>query len=270
MRILRQDSLQVRQIRKICIIFLRYSTLLLIISTLITCGKKENEGFTFLKKNFNIVERKVWDIVKYDSGVSRVFNLAYEHRNDSSFQKLCLELNDSILASDNDFMISSIISGFYGSTFDTIDWVFQEDRISGACFGDHKMLNICLENEKSIYIHHKPGNVSMIKDTAIDYIYDPGNKYKFPEKKKKVVKYFGEVELPRVPIFFVTHLKKKKGLNVNEWKLFFACLHEIIELFHEKMNQLAMEKWNMSYNSLPAEKKSVLLQVASIGILIVF
>lgn len=185
------------------------------------------------------------------SSSSELILLAYQLRKDSLFYKICNILNDSIRSEENLFWFSSIIDINYEEkevlfSFHKIGKLYPIIHVSNC-------MEVSIENDDTILVENNLGTIDDIKRIAKEYISNPNSNCNY--FKKEVIDYFGEVELPIIGTQLIFKVRNKKGLTINEWKIFFDCMHELLSVYEEKRNEISMNKWNIKYDSLDIEKK---------------
>lgn len=86
-------------------------------------------------------------------------------------------------------------------------------------------------------------DISQLKDAAKDFIANPMNKETLPEKKPVDVKYFGKYMVSKQ----VVSLQNDNGTS---YELYIQVQNELAKAYNELRNELAMEKFNMTYDEL--------------------
>ena len=86
-------------------------------------------------------------------------------------------------------------------------------------------------------------DVTQLKEAAKEFIANPADKKTLPAKKPVDVKYFGEVMVSKQ----VISLQNDNGTS---YELYIQVQNELARAYNELRNELAMEKFNVSYDQL--------------------
>lgn len=200
---------------------------------------------------------------------SELVKYAYYLRNDNNkFVEVSKLLNDTIVNSKTPFYLYTLTE--INKIDKTISWVFHEKEKNILRVSDRLIFRICIKDSSSLYINHLKCDLSEIKNMASQYIYYPNGIDKDIIHYKINAEYIGTVEISRVEVHLCCDVQKNSGLSVNEWKLFFDCIHELILVFEEQKDKLAIEKFGQKYEFLPFEKKSIFADVVGYPLIIDF
>ena len=90
---------------------------------------------------------------------------------------------------------------------------------------------------------------------ASQYIYYPEDIDKDIIQKEVKIEGFGTIDVSIVGVEICYDAQKNDGLNLNEWKLLFDCIHEIMLAIEEQRDKISIEKFGQKYESLSFDKK---------------
>lgn len=195
----------------------------------------------------------------------------YDLVNDSSaFSNLCISLNDSLLLQSNSMKMAVFTDiNFLDSKINWCLWPYSDDyellKIS-----DRYFFNIDLYKGAHIKVQNAPVQLSNIRSLAIDYIFYPDSISRKRIFIKRNISCEEEIEISGVGAYMKVHIKDNNGFLVSDWRVFYNCLHELVKLFDEERNTIALKIWNKDYNSLSFEEKAKIVDLVGYRINIEF
>ena len=202
--------------------------------------------------------------------LSELMMLGHDLTETDVFPEICKLLNDSILNKKRSFyMLPSMYSESIKGNDTILDFKLTFYHTDEFPLMDVVTLNIILDND-SIFFNNAYCEVDKINSIAKDFIFNPDPLFGYHAVKRYDTKYFGEIDMSIIIASLVAKIKEDKGLSTDTWRLYFTCLHELISIFEEKQNEMAMNKWNKNFNSLSDEKKIAILDVISYRIWLYF
>jgi hypothetical protein len=190
--------------------------------------------------------------------VSELVKTAYELRNDDIFPEICQLLNDSIVESKR-FWLQSI-TVIHKET-QMVDWMFLVEFGHLPEVSARLIFDVCINNENEILVMKEFANVNDIKKMANEYKFNPNSIDKLITNEMIYVDYFGETERSNVGFLLSTDVKSRNGLSVEEWTLFFQCMHEIVSVFEDKRNEIANNKWGKNFDLLDYNQKIAIFEM---------
>ncbi len=209
---------------------------------------------------------------------SELVQQAYFFRNNDNLPELCRLLNDSILSCKKRTWFWTI------SNIDTVNkcisWKFKQvnpELYLGERASDRFFFRVCITTENDIFTTCKidnlfnqfcKNNIATIKQQAIEYLFYPEEEDKHIIIERHNIELIGEIEVARTGVLFSRDARN--GLTVDEWKLFFDCLHELMLAFEEERNRKSIEIWGVEYHSLSYEKMDALTNIVDYNIIIDF
>lgn len=200
---------------------------------------------------------------------TELFRIGYELRNCKSiFSHISQRLNDSIFKSPNLYWYQTII--LLDEENEKVDWTLVNESYPLPS-GVHDVLsfNICIKNE-NVFINHNKSSICQIKDQAEKYIYNTEFAHDKTTKIRKKIDFFGEVETSKINAVIRSNIEAKNELSNDEWKLFFDCFHELVQLIELKKNKISLDKWGIRYNDLSFEKQIAITKYVNFNITIIF
>jgi len=196
---------------------------------------------------------------------SKLIELGYEYRNDTLFNEICNNLNDSI-SLNNPFICMESAIGIDSDKEDVRYIFFSYDFIPRI--ENRNFLIVSIKDENTILVNNEMNKISNIKKLTKNFISQPDSICNCYETKDFV--FFGKVEIPKRGIQLSINIKNKEGLTKKEWRLFFNTMHEIISVYEEKRNEISMSKWGVKYDSLDLDKKIIVTEIANLIMFIFF
>lgn len=70
--------------------------------------------------------------------------------------------------------------------------------------------------------------------------------------------------------YMKVHIKDNNGFLVSDWRVFYNCLYELVKLFDDERNTMALKIWNKDYNSLSFQEKAKIVDLVGYRINIEF
>lgn len=98
-------------------------------------------------------------------------------------------------------------------------------------------------------------NVEQLRDKAKEFIANPYNDEKLPEKVAVEVPFFGTQMVTK---FHVISLRCDRGTS---YKAYIAVQNELVAAYNELRNELAQSKWQKNYADLNEEQQDAIRQI---------
>ena len=98
-------------------------------------------------------------------------------------------------------------------------------------------------------------NVEQLRDKAKEFIANPYNDDKLPEKVAKEVPFFGTQMVTK---FHVISLRCDRGTS---YKAYIAVQNELVAAYNELRNELAQSKWQKNYADLNEEQQEAIREI---------
>lgn len=182
---------------------------------------------------------------------------------------MCNRLNDSIFTK-KEILEISIVPHINEET-KSIDWSLSYNDFFPPLVGpDIAFLYINIKKGGEIIVQNKRIQMSDIRELTYNYICCLDT-VKVKEIKRKVpVNQTGEIEIIRMFIVLEANVKKDDFWEIADWKLFFECLHELIDISEDERNKITLKLWDKTYDSLPFEKQKVVSDIIGYPIILRF
>lgn len=97
--------------------------------------------------------------------------------------------------------------------------------------------------------------ISELRQRAKDFVSNPYNDDKLPEKRAKNVPFFGDVMITES---HVISLQNDRGTN---YEAYFDVQNELVAAYNELRNELAVDKWGINYDALNDEQKKAVRMI---------
>ncbi|WP_308554250.1 biopolymer transporter ExbD [uncultured Mediterranea sp.] len=98
-------------------------------------------------------------------------------------------------------------------------------------------------------------NVEQLRDKAKEFIANPYNDDKLPEKVAKEVPFFGTQMVTK---YHVISLRCDRGTS---YKAYIAVQNELVAAYNELRNELAQSKWQKNYADLNEEQQEAIREI---------
>ncbi len=198
-----------------------------------------------------------------DYNFEELFNHIYNaYIENKQFDNLSENLYDSIFPE----------SRLYLQTEENIDkdsiktyFNFKKLYFDSKNHGDYSYGNVCsiiINTKDSIFIR---GETFDEEDKFNQFIYNfllnPYYDVDLPEKEPKTVQYFGEVMVSRAIIFLNAQMVSDSLKQRTSIKILLKKINQIISLNNQLRNELAILKWNETYNELQIQKRLTINQI---------
>lgn len=173
----------------------------------------------------------------------------YDLTDDTAFPEICKNLNDSMLSKSSSIFSLSIITSI--NTIDkTIDWAVVRDDYVTDIIHEGRIFSIDISKNKGLKLQDESNSITNLRRLAGDYLFYPDSATRKRLNKIEYIEGLGEVELSSNAPAIDLHLSKKRGFSVSDWRFFFECLRELIELYEDERNNTSLKIFNKDYASL--------------------
>ena len=95
-------------------------------------------------------------------------------------------------------------------------------------------------------------SIKQLRQRAKEFIANPYNDEKMPEKHKKTLPFFGDVMVPEK---HVISLQNDRGTS---YQAYIDVQNELVAAYNELRNELAQEKWQKDYNQLSEDQQKAI------------
>lgn len=106
---------------------------------------------------------------------------------------------------------------------------------------------VLINRNNQLLVENQLMNINELRAAAKEFIENPYNDSKLPEKENIEVPYFGEVSVTK---FHVISLQNDRGTTYGAY---MAVQNELTAAYNDLRNELAMSKFNLKYDDLKEE-----------------
>lgn len=108
---------------------------------------------------------------------------------------------------------------------------------------DRNIFTVLVSKSDRIMINGKPGDIRNLKDQAKEFLHNPGNLEKLPEKELKQIDYLGEVFVSKG----IISLKNDRGTSYD---MYIQVQDALTAAVSELRDELSMEKFGIKFENL--------------------
>ncbi|MBC8319846.1 MAG: biopolymer transporter ExbD [Bacteroidetes bacterium] len=124
-----------------------------------------------------------------------------------------------------------------------------EDNVEDIIVKDRNILKVLINSHDRLLIDGKPGDISMLKRIAIDFMAIHPNDASYPEYKPKFIEELGlEMDMSQG----IISLKNDRGTS---YEMYITVQNELASAFHEMKDELSMRLFGLKYDQLIDENK---------------
>ena len=193
----------------------------------------------------------------YNSMNKKDFILLCERLNDSiSHRKDCLLLNTATFINENRHEIK-------------LGMIEIESDENVPCSPVGLVLHVRIVDTNTILMEDECVKMTDFKEKAAKYICEPdGTKWDVLMTKKNLASY-GEVEVSKVGVNLSVKTNGNK-MPYKEWVLFFNCLHDLVDIYENERNRIAIQKAGMPFESLTFEQQKEFCDLTGYPVMLYF
>ncbi len=124
-----------------------------------------------------------------------------------------------------------------------------EDNVDDIVVKDRNVLKVLINSHDRLLVDSKPGDISQLKQKAIDFMsIHPGDE-SYPEYKLKFIE---ELGMERQMSQGIISLKNDRGTS---YEMYIKVQNELASAFNEMKDELSMELFGLKYSQLIDDKK---------------
>lgn len=120
---------------------------------------------------------------------------------------------------------------------------------------DRDLLNVRVNRANQIMVDGRLINLSELNEITKEFIQNPKNSLKLPERKLKDIEGIGKIEITSG---HVISLMNDRGTS---YKTYVAVQNELAKAYNELRQELALELWNKEYGDLGKKRKAAIDKV---------
>jgi hypothetical protein len=193
----------------------------------------------------------------------------YNSMNTSEFSSLCHRLNDSIYKRKDCFLLNT--ATFINENTHEIRLGMIEIK-SGEkvlCAPVGLILHVRIVDANTILMENECIKMTDFKEKARKFVFEPDGTKRDILMTKKKLELYGEVEVSKVGVSLSIKADGHK-VSDKEWMLFFNCLHELVDIYENERNHIAIQKSGMAFESLTFEQKKEFCKLIGYPIMLHF
>ena len=128
----------------------------------------------------------------------------------------------------------------------------KDQKIDDIIVKERNVLAVRLNSNDQLMCGSDYITIKQLRQRAKDFIANPYNDEKLPEKNEKNIPYFGKV---MVTENHVISLQNDRGTS---YQAYIDVQNELVAAYNELRNELAQEKWQKDYNQLDEEQQKAI------------
>ncbi len=113
---------------------------------------------------------------------------------------------------------------------------------------------VLLNMNNALLVEGREMRIEDLKEGAKEFIENPLNNEKLPEKKNKDIDFFGNYPVSKG----VISLQNDRGTS---YKLYLQVQNELIAAYNELRNEKAMQKWGKKFDDLKKKQKKAIKKI---------
>jgi len=113
---------------------------------------------------------------------------------------------------------------------------------------------VLINAQDQLMVEGKPLNIHRLRDEAKEFIANPNNSSKLPEKESREVPYFGEYMVPKG----IISLQNDRGTSYG---MYIKVQNELAAAYNELRDELAMSKFARGYDELTSEQQDAIKDI---------
>lgn len=113
---------------------------------------------------------------------------------------------------------------------------------------ERNVFTVLINKSDRLLVEGKPLEVSLLREKAKEFIANPADDPKLPEKHTVNIEYFGNVEVGRG----VISLQNDRGTS---YKMYMLVQNELVAAYNELRDEVARAKFGKVYEALPEDQQ---------------
>lgn len=208
------------------------------------------------------------------SDLVKLIRTSYDSIDDPSFSKICDILNDSIQRKlDERAPLELLALTLINEYQRTVDWdlIYSPYNVEvPPGVPDRLLFNITFGKDKKLKIQNSPAKISDIQDLTTKYIFYPDSAERNITHRKSNIDQIGECDISKVSTVLEVYMKGDRSFSTNDWRIFFNCLHKLIESYDSEKNKVSLRIFGENYDALSFEDKIKVADIINFHIYIRF
>ncbi len=117
------------------------------------------------------------------------------------------------------------------------------------------VMNVLLNSNNQLMVQGKIVPITKLRETAKEFIVNPRYDAELPERVPTDIPNFGTYDVTRDHII---SLQNDRG---TEYQAYIEAQNELVGAYNEVREELAMEKWGVSFSQLNEDRKEAIRQI---------
>jgi len=117
------------------------------------------------------------------------------------------------------------------------------------------ILTVLVNRDNKIMVKEENLDIKNLRTKAKEFIKNSEDDFNLPIRENIEVEYFGEVKVTKNHII---SLQTDRGTS---YEMYVAVQNELAAAYNELRNELAQEKWNVNFESLPAKQRKAIEKI---------
>ena len=135
---------------------------------------------------------------------------------------------------------------------------------------DLYVFSICILNKDTLIVNNNYEKLERINYLIHEFYKEILKNNLTKRELKKPLDYFNTYKIAEINFLLITDIYDKKGLTINEWKLFFNCLKIITDAKNDFQNEIALNYFGKTLNNISFLQKQTLIQYRRFSIVLNF
>lgn len=123
----------------------------------------------------------------------------------------------------------------------------EKDILEQEEVKERNVFVVLVNKQNNLLVENQPMDIRDLREAAKEFIANPSNSPTLPEKVSTEVNYFGTVPVTK---YHVISLQNDRGTS---YETYLAVQNELTAAYNELKNNLALQKFNMSYYDMEEE-----------------
>lgn len=232
-----------------------YKVIVFVFAAILLTGCHLERGQNLCERASNSIPELVLET--YNSMNKKDFSLLCQRLNDSiSQRKDCLLLNTATFINENRHEIK-------------LGMIEIESDENVPCSPIGLVLHVRIVDTNTILMEDECVKITDFKEKASKFICEPDSTKRDVLMTKKNSASYGEVEVSRVGVNLSLKTDGHK-VSYKEWVLFFNCLHDLVDIYENERNCIAIQKAGMPFESLTFEQQKEFCDLIGYPIMLYF
>lgn len=133
-------------------------------------------------------------------------------------------------------------------------WVDQDQIDDNTQIKERNVFVVLVNRNNDLLVENEYARIEDLRERAKEFMANPYNEENLPEKERKEVPFFGEVEITKGVISLRNDLDTKYGT-------YLAVQNELVGAINELREELARSEFGKSYGNLEKDKQKAIREI---------